>query len=332
MSRVTNRISVLPRHADDLIPSSQTAHPAFLSQPCFPRAIRALCVSYHCQQLVCQTSRDIIASSPVIKRTDTYIKLRTTRHTLSQPLSNQRHEDNLFSLRCSLLPCERTRTRCRPSRQTVHSARPRSLPGRFSHAYRAERRSHRRAARYVPDGRARSSRRPKCGPSHPIPHGLRGEILVGPDHRRTYVHVERVHSQPAERAAVHQRRANRRDADRCATNEVDQRAGDPREKYAAREIRTSVYGLRVLEPAVTFENRRWPELMGKNGDEAVRIIKQQTGSFIELVNGILPSIRVGFTDVMVVRQGSPITMDLRTNRVRVLVNDRGLVSMIPFIA
>lgn len=41
---------------------------------------------------------------------------------------------------------------------------------------------------------------------------------------------------------------------------------------------------------------------------------------------------IGFTNVMTVKDGSPMTMDYRTDRVRVLVNNRGIVTRTPTIA
>ncbi|CAF1343960.1 unnamed protein product [Adineta steineri] len=61
---------------------------------------------------------------------------------------------------------------------------------------------------------------------------------------------------------------------------------------------------------------QWPELVGKNGNEAVKIIKQETG----------------FTNVMVVKEGSLITMDYRANRVRVFVDKQGNVKASPSVA
>jgi len=62
-----------------------------------------------------------------------------------------------------------------------------------------------------------------------------------------------------------------------------------------------------------FEGKQWPELVGRSGEEAVRIIKQQSG----------------LTNVIIVRQGQPITMDYRIDRVRVFVDDRGIVTSAP---
>jgi hypothetical protein len=40
---------------------------------------------------------------------------------------------------------------------------------------------------------------------------------------------------------------------------------------------------------------------------------------------------LGFENVQIVRQDSPVTMDFRTDRVRVFVNEKGIVTRIPEI-
>jgi hypothetical protein len=58
----------------------------------------------------------------------------------------------------------------------------------------------------------------------------------------------------------------------------------------------------------------WPECVGKTGEECVKLIK-------------------GFADdlsqVTIVPNGSMVTMDYRTDRVRVFVDEAGIVSQIP---
>ncbi|CAF3497216.1 unnamed protein product [Rotaria sp. Silwood1] len=61
---------------------------------------------------------------------------------------------------------------------------------------------------------------------------------------------------------------------------------------------------------------QWPELIGTNGEDAVKIIKQETG----------------FSSVMTIEEGSPITLDYRTDRVRVFVDKKGIVKSAPNIA
>ncbi len=43
-------------------------------------------------------------------------------------------------------------------------------------------------------------------------------------------------------------------------------------------------------------------------------------------------MKIGFKNVVAVNERSPITMDYRTDRVRVFVNERGIVSRVPTIA
>jgi hypothetical protein len=53
-----------------------------------------------------------------------------------------------------------------------------------------------------------------------------------------------------------------------------------------------------------------------NGAEVVEIIKKETG----------------FRNVVTIPEGSPVTMDLRNDRVRVFVNKMGRVARVPTIA
>ncbi|CAF4086299.1 unnamed protein product [Rotaria socialis] len=59
--------------------------------------------------------------------------------------------------------------------------------------------------------------------------------------------------------------------------------------------------------------RSWPDLVGKDGNEVVEKIKQETG----------------FTQVHIVKPGSMLTMDYRTDRIRVLVDEQGKVQYPP---
>ncbi|CAF0892311.1 unnamed protein product [Rotaria sordida] len=63
------------------------------------------------------------------------------------------------------------------------------------------------------------------------------------------------------------------------------------------------------------EPRRWPDLVGKNGNEAVEIIKRETG----------------FTQVHIVQPNSMVTMDYRLDRVRVHVDEQGKVAHPPSV-
>jgi len=62
-----------------------------------------------------------------------------------------------------------------------------------------------------------------------------------------------------------------------------------------------------------LERLSWPELVGREGTYAVQYIKEKTG----------------LTNVHTVLEGSAITMDYRTDRVRVFVNEKGIVTQIP---
>ncbi|CAF1397264.1 unnamed protein product [Adineta ricciae] len=61
--------------------------------------------------------------------------------------------------------------------------------------------------------------------------------------------------------------------------------------------------------------RTWPNLVGKDGKEAVEIIKKDTG----------------FTNVHTIEVGMKVTMDYRTDRVRVRVDKQGQVASTPIV-
>ncbi|CAF2120414.1 unnamed protein product [Rotaria magnacalcarata] len=71
----------------------------------------------------------------------------------------------------------------------------------------------------------------------------------------------------------------------------------------------------VKQTSSTSNKKEWPELVGKKGEEAVKIIKKETG----------------FDNVVIVKQESPITLDYRTDRVRVFVDANGIVVTAPTI-
>ncbi|CAF1476115.1 unnamed protein product [Adineta steineri] len=85
--------------------------------------------------------------------------------------------------------------------------------------------------------------------------------------------------------------------------------GTGRTKY----IDVPVILIKQTTPSVS--KQQWPELVGEKGEDAVKIIKQETG----------------FTNVVTVQQGSPVTMDFRTDRVRVIITDKDIVATIPTI-
>ncbi|GFP96815.1 proteinase inhibitor, partial [Phtheirospermum japonicum] len=59
----------------------------------------------------------------------------------------------------------------------------------------------------------------------------------------------------------------------------------------------------------------WPELVGRNGEEAAKVIKKENRN----VNAI------------VLKEGTPVTKDFRCDRVWVWVNDNGMVVRAPII-
>jgi len=61
---------------------------------------------------------------------------------------------------------------------------------------------------------------------------------------------------------------------------------------------------------------QFPEVVGKNVDEAIKIIKGKTG----------------FKDVVGLKVGTPVTYDLRNDRVRVFYNDKKVVTEVPMVA
>ncbi|CAF1474938.1 unnamed protein product [Rotaria sp. Silwood1] len=73
---------------------------------------------------------------------------------------------------------------------------------------------------------------------------------------------------------------------------------------------------RSLKPSLNnMKQSSWPELVGREGTYAVQYIKEKTG----------------FTNVFTVLEGSLVTMDYRTDRVRVFVNKKGIVIQPPYI-
>jgi len=70
----------------------------------------------------------------------------------------------------------------------------------------------------------------------------------------------------------------------------------------------------VISIFVVLANKEsWPELVGKSGDEAEQVIKDEE-----------PSLTV-----QVLPNDSMVTMDYRTDRVRVFVDKEGIVTGVP---
>ncbi|KAJ0981574.1 hypothetical protein J5N97_009829 [Dioscorea zingiberensis] len=59
----------------------------------------------------------------------------------------------------------------------------------------------------------------------------------------------------------------------------------------------------------------WPELLGKMGEKAVKIIERENND----------------VHTIVLSEDSPVTKDFRFNRVRVFVNEDGVVTIVPRI-
>ncbi|CAN1270181.1 Protease inhibitor HPI [Linum perenne] len=59
----------------------------------------------------------------------------------------------------------------------------------------------------------------------------------------------------------------------------------------------------------------WPELLGRNGDAAAAVVERENRR----------------VDAVVVREGTPVTDDLRCDRVRVWVNEDRVVTSVPRI-
>jgi hypothetical protein len=61
--------------------------------------------------------------------------------------------------------------------------------------------------------------------------------------------------------------------------------------------------------------QQWPECVGKTGEEAKQIVKNDFGT----------------ADIQIVKLGAPVTMDLRINRVRIIVDNNNKVVQVPCI-
>ncbi|CAF1062802.1 unnamed protein product [Adineta ricciae] len=77
----------------------------------------------------------------------------------------------------------------------------------------------------------------------------------------------------------------------------------------------SVPVIRVKKNKPTANKTQWPELVGQKGEHAVKVIKKETG----------------LTNVVTILEGSPVTLDYSTSRVRVIVNNKGIVTHTPIV-
>ncbi|KAJ4836291.1 hypothetical protein Tsubulata_008020 [Turnera subulata] len=71
-----------------------------------------------------------------------------------------------------------------------------------------------------------------------------------------------------------------------------------------------------MEDFICQGKKAWPELVGAKGEEAAAIIEKENPN----VNAII------------VLEGSPITLDYRCDRVRVFVDENGIVVSAPEIS
>lgn len=86
-----------------------------------------------------------------------------------------------------------------------------------------------------------------------------------------------------------------------------------------------------VPPLIKF--LKWPELVGTDGDEAVEIIKNETGSLCGIIaifiKELISSSFLGYKNVFTVKEGSNITKDLRYDRVCIFVDEDNKVIYTP---
>ncbi|KAL8530343.1 hypothetical protein ACS0TY_007398 [Phlomoides rotata] len=70
---------------------------------------------------------------------------------------------------------------------------------------------------------------------------------------------------------------------------------------------------RKIEPHVRAGKQSWSELVGENGEKAVKVIEKENKN----------------VKAIILKEGSPVQQDLRWNRVWVWVNDYGAVTRVP---
>ncbi|UJR10616.1 hypothetical protein I4U23_014813 [Adineta vaga] len=63
------------------------------------------------------------------------------------------------------------------------------------------------------------------------------------------------------------------------------------------------------------QKRVWPELVGKDADSAIKVIKKESD----------------ITDIQTVRDNSPVTLDFHPSRIRVFVDEKNIVTVEPRI-
>ena len=84
---------------------------------------------------------------------------------------------------------------------------------------------------------------------------------------------------------------------------------------------------------MTQEGYQWSKLVGKDGKEAVEVIKGECGMIIKSQLFILIFYKLcsGLTDVQIIPPNTPIDSDRRNDRVRVHVDENNKVASPPFI-
>ena len=91
-------------------------------------------------------------------------------------------------------------------------------------------------------------------------------------------------------------------------------------------------GQGVGSPFIDAELLSWPELVGREGTYAVQYIKEKTGEIDTWFKRRSDRIDcLGLTNVLLLPEDALITMDYRTDRVRVFIDKDGIVVRTPRI-
>lgn len=90
-------------------------------------------------------------------------------------------------------------------------------------------------------------------------------------------------------------------------------------------------GKEIEPPLFHMESSSWPELVGREGTYAVQYIKEKSGEIEMQLKEYWTSLieYLGLTNVLLVPEGSPITMDYQIHRVRVFIDKNGIVVHTP---
>ncbi len=81
------------------------------------------------------------------------------------------------------------------------------------------------------------------------------------------------------------------------------------------------------------QKRVWPELVGKDANSALKILKEESGQKTEiyLLKNDLFSFHSGIDDIQTVRDNSPVTLDFCPTRIRIFVDEKNIVTVDPRI-